>query len=175
MATDATKVKVGAATVKVGEYVSAAGAATLVDVGHIDEAPTLGSNFESFDVESERTDGVIKTTPTKSGYEVEVSQIETTIARMAQAFRQAAAQVTGGAPNQTLKVITAVNRFFQITVEVPGDGTNSLQTLTFWKCQPISVEPITFGKAATQKYKVKFRVLYDDSISPGEYWRRVDS
>ena len=177
MGVDDTKVKVGAGVISIGEYVAAGGAATLVDIGHTDQPFAINSNFESFDVESERTDGLILTVPIKSTYEVEFSVLEVTPGRLAQIFRQAAGSVTGTAPNQTIVITSAVSRLFQIQIVGKGIGTTGVRTVTFWRCQPVSCEPILHGKAAVQAYRALFRVLYDSSVNPpaGEYFKQVDA
>ena len=179
MATNSAHVMVGAATVSIGAYVTNAGPGTLTDVGHLIAPAELGSEFENFDVESERSFGIIKTVPIKAGFTLKIPIMESRPELLRTVLRLVSGQLTGTAPNQTLAVVDPVEQYHQIQLVSAGIGTTATRTQTYWKCQALTVEPIQYGKATVQAYNATFRILRDDSITTpttnGLYFKQVDS
>lgn len=181
MAVNSANVLLGAATVSIGPWVTAGAAGTLVDVGHLAAKVELGLERENVDVESENSFGIVMTRPLRQSFTLKVSMLEGTAENLRQALSLPAANKTGTTPNFTLGVVDPANQYYQIGVVAPGLGSNSLQTITLWKCFVSGMEAIGFAKGEPQVYVVTFRVLRDDSIASGEqatkglYWRRVDS
>src|SRR6476619_4485060 len=103
MATASTKIQVGAATVSIGAYVTAAGAGTLTDVGHTKSPVTLVPNVQTFDVKSERAFGTIKKVPTDMELKLKVPYLETTAEALRVAMRQPSGNVTGSGNNLTAR------------------------------------------------------------------------
>lgn len=176
MATDSTNVYVGAATVSLGAYVSNAGAGSLTDVGHTKAPVELAPEFENYDVSSERVFGILKSVPIGASYTLKVPMMECTLEHLRVATRQASTQLNN--TTSTLAVSDPQEQYHQITCAIT-DATAGTQTLTLWKCQVASMEPVPFAKGDSQVYNVTFRVLYDDSITTpttnGYYWKRVNS
>lgn len=176
MATDATKIMVGAGTFSIGAYVTAGGAGSLTDVGHVATPFELGVAMENFDVETERAVGIVKTTPQKDDYTLKVAFHESDPEWLRTALGQPSANLTGTAPDETLLVGDRAEQYHQATLVVSGIGTTGVRTLTFWKLQTISMEPVSFGKAIEQMYVVTFRALRDDSLATADkYFKQVDA
>lgn len=173
----ATKILVGAGTFSIGNYTISGGAGTLVDIGHTLTPFELSGNFENFDVDSERATEIVATYPQKSAYDLKVDFAQNEPEAMRIAFRQTAGNLSGTAgTGETLRVGSALAQYHQGSLVVPGTGTNSTATYTFWKMQVANVEPVVFGKAAVQGLKVTFRILRDDTVSTTDkIFKRVDS
>lgn len=176
MATDATKIEVGAGTFSIGDYTTAGGAGSLTDVGHVKSPYELGVAMENFDVETERAVGIVKTVPIKDDYTLKVAFHETDPEWLRIALGQASGNLTGTAPDETLLVGDRSEQYHQGTLVGPGIGTTATRTLTFWKLQTQSMEPIQFGKSVEQSYVVTFRILRDDSVATADkYFKQVDT
>ncbi len=176
MATDATKIMVGAGTFSIGAYVTAGGAGSLTDVGHIATPFELGVAMENFDVQTERAIGVVLTEPINDDYTLKVAFHESDPEWKRVALGQPAANLTGTAPDETLRIGDRQAQYHQATLAVPGIGTTAARTLTFWKLQSIGMEPVQYGKAVTQMYNVTFRILRDDSVTTADkYYKQVDA
>ena len=176
MALDATKIMVGAGVFSYGAYVTAGGAGSLADAGHIATPFELGIAMENFDVETERATGIVKTVPIKSDHTLKVAfhQAEAELLRVALGLP--ASSKTGTTPNFTLRVGDRVEQYHQATLVVPGVGTTAVRTMTFWKLQISALEPVQFGKAAVQTYIATFRSLRDDSVTTADkHWKQVDA
>ena len=176
MATDSTKILVGAGTAYIGDYVAAAGAATLVDVGHTHKPVSYAPEFKNYDVESERAFGVIKSSPVDAMIKVTVPMMETTAQNLRIAMRQPSANISGSAPNNTILVGDPKEQYHQIKISGPGPGTNKARDIFFWKCQVESMKEVGIAKGDVQVYDVVFRVLYDDSVATADkFFKQVDS
>jgi len=168
MATDATKIEVGSGVFSIGDWVTAGGAGSLADVGHIKSPFEIGVAMENFDVETERAIGIVKTTPTKDDYTLKVHFHEADPEWLGFALGQPDANLTGTAPDETLLVGDRSERYHQATIVGTGIGTTAVRTWTFWRLQVISLEPVLIGKAVEQSYNVTFRILRDDSVSTAD-------
>lgn len=176
MATSAANVKVGAGTFSIGAYTSAGAAGSLTDSGHIATPYELGVGMENFDVETERSTGIVYTSPQKDEHTLKVAFHESTLELWRTALGQPSSQLTGTAPNKTLRVGDRAAQYHQATLAVPGVGTTAARTLTFWKLQVIALEPIQFGKAVAQVLTATFRILRDDTVSTADkYYKVVDA
>ena len=104
MATDATKIIVGAGTFSIGDYTSSGGAGSLTDVGHVKSPFELGSSYENFDVTTERATGIVKTVPLNDSYTLKVYMHEATGEHMRIILGQPSARLSGTSPDDTLLV-----------------------------------------------------------------------
>src|SRR5881628_3615139 len=116
MATDATKILVGAGVVSIGDYVSGGGAGTLVDVGHTKAPITIAPAFTDYLVKSERAIGIIKQVPTDLVVTIKVDMMEGTLDHWLIAFRQPSANLSGTLPNMTLRVGIPVEVYHQVQI-----------------------------------------------------------
>jgi hypothetical protein len=176
MSKDATKILAGAGVFSYGDYVTAGGAGSLADAGHIKNPFELGTGFANFDVKTERSAGIVKTVPIDSDFTLKVAfhQAETELMRVA--LGQPSGNKSGSGANLTLLVGDRAEQYHQATLVVPGPGTTATRTLTFWKLQVLSTENISFGKGIEQMYIVTFRVLRDDSVSTNDkFFKQVDT
>jgi len=73
MATDTTNIEAGAAVVSVGAWVTAGGAGSLTDVGHMKGPVTLTPSREDYDIKSERAFGVLKKIPQDSIVKIKIN------------------------------------------------------------------------------------------------------
>src|SRR3990172_6669412 len=131
MAQDATKVHVGRALVYTGPYVAAAGAATLVEVGHTSAPFDFTPNFEDFRLESEQSQGDIIVRPIRQSFEIKIPMLETVARLMAEAMGQPQSNVTGTGNNLKVVVNDRVSLYYQVVAECEGPGTNGLRTFKF--------------------------------------------
>jgi len=177
MAQDATKVHVGRAIIYTGAWVTAAGAATLVEVGHTSAPFEFAPNFENFELESEQSQGPIISRPVRQTFDIKIPIMETVARLMAEAMGQPAGNVTGTGNNLSVAVNDRIAQFHQVVAECEGPGTNALRTFKFWRCQYISMEAMQIGKSVAQQFIATLRVLRDDSVASGtgKYFQRVDS
>lgn len=176
MATDATKVITGAGTFSIGAYVTAGGAGSLVDVGYSNAPFELTPEFENTEIESENQQGVIKSVPTKTGYTLKVPILESDPEHLRIALGQPAANLTGTAPDETLRVGDRTEQYHQGTLATSGIGTTGARTFTFWKLQILSMDPIQIGKAVAQMYNAVFRVMPDTSVTTlDKFFKQVDA
>ena len=166
MALDATRVKIGGATVSIGTYAASGGASgDLTDVGHTPEPPELSWERENVDLESERALGIIATQPIKQAGSITVASLEiVNPARIAVFLGQPAANVSGG----TVYIGDPTNRYHQITIVVTGlDASVSgytTETWTLWKAQVSATQPIRFAKGEWSRLTATFRLLRDDTV-----------
>ena len=179
MATNSNYVCVQTAVVSIGAWVANAGATTLTDVGHTSGPVELGSEFENFDVESDRTPGIIKTVPIKAGFTLKIPMLEVTAELLRTAMRLATGQVSGTGDNKTVAVSDPAEQYHRVQLVTQGVGTTRVRTITAWKCQVLSVDPIQYGKAVAQSYVATLRMLRDDSITApttdGYFYKQVDA
>jgi len=168
MATNTANVKIGAAAVSIGAYVTAGGAGSLTDVGHTKSGTTLAPSFNDYDSKSEQAFGTLKKVPQDGSIKLKVHMMEATLELLRVAMRQAAANLTGTPPNLTLRVGPFIEQYHQIQVAVPGVGTTQARTLTLWRGSVESVAEIPYAKGAEQAYEVTFDCLWDDSIGTAD-------
>ncbi len=165
MAVSTANILVGAATVSIGDYVTAGGAGTLTDVGHTNGPVTLAPTFSDFEVKSERAFGTLKRIPLDATYKLKIPLMEATLEHMRIVNRQAAAQLTGTPPNEILALSDPQEQYQQISIVGPGLGTTSLRTITLWRCIVAELGEIQFAKGEKVVFDVTFDVLYDDSVA----------
>ena len=168
----------GAPVFSIGDWVTNAGAGTLVDVGHteaLEEAPEL----EDLPFESEQAQGIPKLEPTKTGFVLTVPLLQTEAENLRKILLQATGQLTGTGDNRTLAITERVAAYFQATIATKGFGTTGSHVRTYWRLYPISIDPIPFSKGAWRKFAAKFRVCQDESITTvttnGKFYKQVDS
>ena len=168
MATNDARILVGAGVVSIGDWVTAGGSGSLVDVGHTKEPVTLGAAFEDFEVTSERAITTVKRVPIKADLTLVVPMLEMSGEHWRMAFRQPAANLTGTAPLETLLIGNQVEQYHQIEVVGPAVDTANERTFTFWKGFVISIAEVPIAKADTQVLSVTFGLLYDSSVATAD-------
>jgi hypothetical protein len=173
MATNTANICIGAATVSIGAYVAAGGAATLIDVGHTKEAVTLTPAFEDYAIMSERAFGPLKKIPIGGTFKLAVSLIESTIENYRVAFRQAGGSTSGTAPNLTLRVGDFAQQYHQIQIVSAGVGSTAVRTITAWRAIVESVEAVQYGKTGEQRLDLLFDLMYDDSVSTADKFLKI--
>jgi hypothetical protein len=175
LATNTGNIAIGLATVSIGAYVAAGGAGSLTDVGHTKGPTTLTVNGKDYAIETEQSFGAIRKIPIGASVKLKVFMDEATLASYRIAFRQAAAQLTGTAPNATLLVGVITEQYHQIQVVTKGTGstTPATRTITVWRGIVESVDEIPFGKAGEQTLAVTIDCMYDDSVATGDKFLKV--
>jgi hypothetical protein len=176
MALDATKIMVGAGVFSIGDWVTAGGPGTLVDVGHIKSPFELAASFDNFDIETERLQGILDHRPTKTDYTLKVAFHQAEVEWLRIALAQPATNKSGTGANLTLLVGERANLDHQATLVTAGPGTTGVRTLTFWRLKLMSVEAIQVGKGVEQLYIATFRVKHDPTLSTADKnWKQVDA
>ncbi len=180
MATDTSKILVGAGVVSLGDYVAAGSGGTLIDVGHCKEPVVMTAAYTDFDVVSERAFGILRKVPQDMAITIRVPQLEVTPERMRVALRQPSGNLSGVSPNETLLVgdpaSTDAELYKQIEIVGPGLGSTLVRTVTAWKCVVMELAEIAFAKGDSMVFNVTFGVLYDDSVSTADkFFKSIDS
>lgn len=176
MATDSSKIMVGAGVVSIGAYVTAGGAGTLTDVGHTKEPVVMAAGYTDFDVTSERAFGVLKKVPQDMAITIRVPMLEVIPENLRVAMRQPAANLTGTTPNETLLVGDPQEQYHQVEVVGPSPGTSGLRTITLWKMIVMELAEVPFAKGDTQVFNVTMMAMYDDSLATADkFFKSVDS
>ena len=176
MATDTTKILVGAGVVSIGDFVTAGGAGSLVDVGHTKEPVAMSSSFTDFDVTSERALGILRKIPQDMAVGIRIPMLETIPDRLAIALRQPAANVSGIAPDETILVGGPVEQYHQIEIVGPGPGTLGIRTITAWRGIVIEVAEMAFAKGDSMVYNVTLALMLDDSVATADkFFKQIDT
>ncbi len=177
MPADVAKIIFGAGTFSIGAYVAAGGAGTLTDVGHTEGPVTLATTTETVDVGSEQVIGTMRRVPTGRTFKLKVPMKQAELERLRVALLQPAANLTGVAPDQTLRVGTPAEQYHQGQLVAKGPGTTSTRTITLWKLFAENPEDIAYSKGPTpQIINVTFDALYDESVTTADkHFKVVDS
>ena len=175
MATDISKVVGGGAEVSVSAYVTAGGAGSFVDVGHIKSPAILAVTREDFDIKSERAIGTLKKFPVDMKVTLKVSISEAVMENVRVAFGQPAANMTGTPPDLILEVGEHAEQYHQLKLVQKGVGTTGVRTLLLWRAIVESVAEVQFAKAGEQMYEITFDVLNDESVAAaGKFFKATD-
>jgi len=177
MAGSSGNLLIGAGVVTIGAWVTNGGAGTLADVGYIEAGIVLQDTAEDFLAETENTQGALKSVPMRKTVTLQIPMAEATLANWKLAMRQAAANLTGTVPNQTLLVKNETETYYQAQVVTKGPGTTGVRTITLWRLAGNAREAVTFTKSGKQVLNVTFNVLEDDSFSAGgsQWYKIVDA
>ncbi len=176
MATDTAKIMVGVGVVSIGDYVTAGGAGSLVDVGHTKGPATLALTYEDFEVTSERTTGVLKKVPQGVRAKLKVPITEAVAENIRVAMRQPSANLTGTPPDLVLEVGEIVEQYHQISIVGPGVGTTGVRTITIWRGIVESLAEIPFARGAEQLFELVIDCLLDETVSAaGKIMKIVDA
>lgn len=187
MATDSSKIFMGPGVFSYGAWVTAGGAGTLADGGHIRGPVTKTINWENYKPPLERSQFPVIAAPSSGTCLIKVPLIETTPDLLAVCMRQLAANLSGTAPNKTLRVGNPISLYYQATIVGTsafglatagggGGGTNGIRTLTFWKLQVQSIAEIMFGKGVEQGHEITFEAFLDETVTTADkLFKQVDS
>lgn len=140
---------VGAAVVKVSDYVAAKGAGTFTDVGG-----TLGGTMwipkrTYHDIKTDQFLGTLRKVPIDFAGQLKFKMLEGTLANFRLAMEQPSANLTGTPPNLTLKIdYSAAEQYHQLQLIGVGLGTNKVRTVTAWKCVFGACAEVPFRKDA---------------------------
>lgn len=171
MTVDVNKLAVGAAVVSIGDWVAAAAAGTLTDVGLTTGPAELSDVSEDVEVEGEQVQGVVRSVPTKKTVTLKVPMAEADLDKLQRLLRQPTANLTGTAPNKTLAVDAEEEQYLQVQCVTQGiagsGGTHATRTLTFWRCSMTGREAVPFTKGGVQQWAAVFKVHQDTSVSAG--------
>jgi hypothetical protein len=179
VAVDLSKVKVKAAVVSLGDYVTAKGAGTLVDVGLTKGGVTIGYKPTYYPIEGDQHLGELAGIPTKREVELKFTMTQTEAEKLRLITEQPAANFTGAPPNITGNVdANAVEQYHQVKLSIAGGGvgTLGLREMTFWRCVFVACDPIPYKKDGEQLYAVTVRV-YQEITGTGtdSFYRQVDT
>ena len=173
MATDTNNIFVGAATVSIGAWVTAGGAGSLTDVGHMKGPASLAPAFEDYKVNSERAFGALKSIPVNGSLKLNLDLQEVTIEHLRIAFRQPAANKSGTSPDFTLRIGDFTEQYHQVTVVATGGGTTGVRTITLWRAAVESCGEIPFAKSEEQHLPLALDCMYDDSVTTADKFGKI--
>lgn len=176
MAGSVSKIFQKHAVVSVGPWVTAGGAGTLVDVGYTEGGVELQQTQEDTPIDPDQEPGTIARFPVSTGYSLKFTMLEATLANLLTAFRQAAANLTGTPPNETLQIGEAAESYLQIQLVGKGGGSTGVRTVTCWKGMVESTEPVAMRKNEPAKVGVTVALLRDPSVAAaGKHLKIVES
>lgn len=173
MATDTNNVFAGAAVLSVGDYVTAGGAGSLTDVGHMKGPVSLTPAFEDYEIKSERAFGTLKRIPLSGSLKLAADLSEVTAEHLRIAFRQPAANKAGTSPDLRVLIGDFTEQYHQISCVVTGDGSTGVRTITLWKGFVESLGAIPFAKGEEQHLPITFDCMYDDSVGSADKFGRI--
>jgi hypothetical protein len=179
VAVDISKVKCRAGVVSFGDYVTAKGAGTLVDVGLTKGGVMIGYKGTYHPIEGDQHLGELAGIPTKREIELKFTMSQTEAEKLRVVTEQPAGNVTGTPPNLTAAIdANALEQYHQVAVSIVGGGVGStgLRVLTFWRCVFTAVDPFGYKKDGEQMYAVTVRV-YQEVTGAGvdSFYRQVDT
>jgi len=166
MAVALGSVKVKAAVVKVGPYVTAKGVITPLDVGLTKGGVTIGPKATYHPIEGDQYLGELSGIPTKRELEVKFTMTETDYSKLMLAFMMTddVAHKAGTTPNWIINVDAdspEQYRCLVLSIVGGGLGTTGLRTLTFWRTVCVACDPIPYKKDQEQMYAVTMRVYQE--------------
>lgn len=161
----------------IGDYVAAKGAGTLVDVGILENGSEIDVSEESTDIFSDKHLGPLSQEPHKRTCTLKFMFKETILDNLAIALGADSADVTGTAPNETLKLnVDEKARYHQVSVVVPGIGTTGTRTITFWRCRRTGPVKLAYKKDNVQMVELTLAVLEEiGGAGDPEFFQIVDT
>ena len=173
MAGTASNVLVGApATISLGPYVTAKGAATFSDIGFtIAGGVTLDPKVELHYVEVDQKLGQLAGIPKKRELELKFRMAEATLDNLRLVLSQPTSNLTGTTPNYQLHLdASAPEQYYQAKIVGKGLGTNAVRTVTLWKVTPKNQGAWMFKKDDYQMPEVTFHVFEETTGTGTNSW-----
>jgi len=172
-------VKVRAGVVSFGDYVTAKGAATLVDVGLTEGGVTIAPKRAYYDIDGDQHLGVLHKVVTKSEIELKFIMKESDAQKLIVSMTQPDANKTGTTPNFSALIdANAPTRLHQMKLSIAGGGvgTTGLREMTFWRCVIAACEAIGYKKDLAQLYHLTIAVLQEiTGTGADSLYRQVDT
>lgn len=175
MATDIKYRQIGAGVFSIGPWVTAGGAGTLVDLGHMAEV-SIADEGEAVLFESERAQGRLAASWAKAGYSIKIKIKEFRAELMRQMLQQPAANKTGTGDNLTLLIGEKAVEYFQGALVLSGQphGTTGVHTWTFWRLMPQTLGELVFTKNAFGEWETTLLGFQDESVATADkFYKRV--
>lgn len=175
MATDIKYRQIGAGVFSIGPWVTAGGAGTLVDLGHMAEV-SLADSGEMVPFESERAQGALAGHWSKAGYSIKVKIKEFRAELLRQLLQQPAANKTGTGDNLTLLVGEKTVEYFQASLVLSSQphGSTGAHTWTFWRLAPQTLGELVFTKNAFGEWEATLMGFQDESVATADkFYKRV--
>ncbi len=167
MAADGTKVIRGITKVEIGPWVTAKGAATLVDMGYLGAAGcTVQPKVTYHEVDTSQHLAPIHAWPSKREVEIKIPMSEADANKLLMAFNIAVdvTHQTGTTPNFTNLIdADAAEAYHQIKITMKGVGTTAVRTQTYWRCVPTACDAIPFKKDGEQVYNMTFKPTFEET------------
>lgn len=166
MAVALGSVKVKAAIVKIGPYVTAKGVTTPLDVGLTKGGVMLGYKPTYYPIEGDQYLGELAGVPTKRELEVKFTMTETDYSKLMLAFMMTddVAHKAGTTPNWIINVdADSPEQYRCLTLSIPGGGlgTTGLRTINLHRTVCVACDPIPYKKDGEQLYAVTMRVYQE--------------
>jgi len=179
MAVTLNNVKVKAGVVSMGDYVTAKGAGTLIDMGLTEGGFHIGPKRSYYDVDGDQYLGILDSVKTKDELEVKFVMKESDAQKLILAMSQPDANKTGTTPDFTVNVDPqAPRRLHQLKFSSAGGGvgTTLLREMTFWRAVIKAVDAIGYKKDGAQLYALTVAILQEITGSGTDnFYRQVDS
>jgi hypothetical protein len=180
MSVTLASVKVRAGVVSFGDYVTAKGAGTLVDVGLTKGGVTIGPKTAFHPIEGDQYLGELSLVATKRELEMKFTMTQTDAEKLLMISNEDATTYRAGTtPNFTVNVdADARERYLQMALTIAGGGTGTtgLRVLTFWRCVVIASDPIGYKKDIEQMYAVTVKICQEISgTGLDTFYRQVDT
>lgn len=177
MAIDVKNIAIGGAVLSIGDWVTAAGAGSLTDVGLLKDGSELTFETENYEVESDSAQGMLAAVPIKTSVKIKAVLQEATLDNLRRVLNQVTGNLSGTAPNKTLLVGERSEQYHQLSIVSKGPKgsglTSATRTITGWKGVVKIADAIAFKKGAEQTYGVEITLLYDPSVSTADKFLKI--
>jgi len=172
---DITNIIVGAhATFKIGPWVTAKAAGTLVEVGATAGGVTLDPKMTPHLVSIDQRLGDVMAVPVKREMDMKLRLLEGSIDNWVTAFGQPVANKTGTTPNWTLLVDPSAGElYYQTELKGKGLGTTKVRTITTWRNYIKELTAIPFKKDGEQGLEITLGVLEETSGTGADNWFKL--
>lgn len=165
MANDGTKVVRGVTKVEIGPWVTAKGAASLVDMGYLGAAGvTIDPNITYHDVDVQQHLAAIHKWPTKRGFAIKVPMVEADANKILLAMENPPGNQSGTTPNFTNLIdADSAEQYHQVKLTFKGTGSTGVRTQTYWRCVVTAVDAIPLKKDGEQVYAMTLEPTFEET------------
>ena len=179
MANNSGLFSLGRADISISAWVTAGGAGTFTDIGHLEGDAMLEFDREDLMEGSEQVLGSLFSEPIKFGARLKFAAKESSLDNMQKYLGQPAANLSGIVPNKTLLIGDPVATYYQIKVVTKGERTAqgattaAAQTWTFWRMAIQKPEPLVMSKAKVRLLGFTLEAINDESVTTADKHGKV--
>lgn len=163
--------------ISIGEYVTAKGAGTLVDLGILDGGFELDMSEEQTDIMSDKHLGPLSQEPHKRGLALKFVAEEAAVDNLLKFWGAKDADKSGVSPNFTLEPsVDNPARYHQIQIADLGLGTGKIRTWTFWRARRFGPFKYAAKRDQPRKFEATFSLMQEiTGTGPSSFFKFVES